>query len=239
MILLIKLILSHLIADFILQPESWVKDKTEKKAKSFKLYLHILIHIIVMMMLLWDLSKIPLILSIAGIHLVIDLTKLYLQNSKNRRFLFFLDQFLHILTLLIAYTIVSNTAFSIADILTQNNILLLTCFLFLTKPASIIMKTIFSKWNIDDLTKDNQSLEDAGKYIGVLERLLVFIFIISDHWEAVGFLITAKSVFRFGDLKESKHRKLTEYILIGTLISFGIAIIVGILYKTLATHYGI
>jgi hypothetical protein len=38
-------------------------------------------------------------------------------------------------------------------------------------------------------------------------------------------LIAAKSVFRFGDLKESKDRKLTEYILIGTLLSFAMAII--------------
>ena len=32
-----------------------------------------------------------------------------------------------------------------------------------------------------------------------------------------------------GDLKESKDRKLTEYILIGTLLSFGIAILTAIL----------
>lgn len=90
--------------------------------------------------------------------------------------------------------------------------------------------TIFSKWDIEKLTTGNESLKDAGRYIGMLERMLVFVFIITNHWEAVGFLITAKSVFRFGDLKESKHRKLTEYILIGTLISFGIAILTGILY---------
>jgi hypothetical protein len=95
------------------------------------------------------------------------------------------------------------------------------------------MKTIFLKWNISELIKNNESLEDAGKYIGILERILVFIFIILNHWEAVGFLITAKSVFRFGDLKESKDRQLTEYILIGTLISFGIAIITGIIYTAL------
>jgi hypothetical protein len=95
------------------------------------------------------------------------------------------------------------------------------------------MKIIFLKWDISKLTDGNESLEDAGKYIGILERILVFSFVILDHWEAVGFLITAKSVFRFGDLKESKHRKLTEYILIGTLISFGIAIVVGILFMVL------
>ena len=98
------------------------------------------------------------------------------------------------------------------------------------------MKTIFSKWNISKLTKNNESLKDAGKYIGILERLLVFIFIVVGHWEAVGFLITAKSVFRFGDLTSTKERKLTEYILIGTLISFGIAIIISLLYLYLKAY---
>ena len=98
------------------------------------------------------------------------------------------------------------------------------------------MKIIFSKWNITKLTKNNESLKDAGKYIGVLERLLVFIFILAGHWEAVGFLITAKSVFRFGDLTASKERKLTEYILIGTLISFGIAVTVSLIYLNLTNY---
>ena len=61
--------------------------------------------------------------------------------------------------------------------------------------------------------------------------LFVFIFVITNHWEAIGFLLAAKSVFRFGDLSSSKDRKLTEYILIGTLLSFGIAIATGIFYR--------
>lgn len=57
------------------------------------------------------------------------------------------------------------------------------------------------------------------------------MFIIMGRWEAIGLLIGgAKSVFRFNDLKESNNRKLTEYILIGTLLSFGLAIITGIVY---------
>jgi hypothetical protein len=62
---------------------------------------------------------------------------------------------------------------------------------------------------------------------------LVFAFVVSNNWEAVGFLLAAKSVFRFGDLKESKDRKLTEYVLIGTLLSFGIALFLGILFRSL------
>ncbi|WP_316929641.1 hypothetical protein [Winogradskyella psychrotolerans] len=126
--------------------------------------------------------------------------------------------------------------FDFTLILDSHLLLLIICVAFLTKPTSILMKTIFSKWNISKLTKDNESLKDAGNYIGVLERLLVFVFVVLGHWEAVGFLITAKSVFRFGDLTASKERKLTEYILIGTLISFGIAIITSLLYLTLKNY---
>jgi hypothetical protein len=115
-------------------------------------------------------------------------------------------------------------------IVTEQSLLMFICLLFLTLPVSIFMKVIFLKWNIAKLTEGNKSLKDAGKYIGVLERVLVFVFVILDHWEAVGFLITAKSVFRFGDLTAAKQRKLTEYVLIGTLISFGIAILTGLIY---------
>ncbi|MFW5760036.1 MAG: hypothetical protein ACOCXH_03530 [Cyclobacteriaceae bacterium] len=46
-------------------------------------------------------------------------------------------------------------------------------------------------------------------------------------------MIAAKSVFRFGDLKEAGQRKRTEYILIGTLISFTLSILFGIFTKYL------
>ena len=232
MILLVKLLLAHIIGDFFLQPEKWVKEKEKKKLKSPKLYFHIIIHIAVLFIVLWDVALWAMILIIGGTHLIIDVLKLLIQKKKTKRLLFFIDQILHVLALIVIYYLYSDNTFSIESILTETNLLILVCLLFLTIPTSIIMKTIFSKWNISKLTENNESLKDAGKYIGILERLLVFIFIIVNHWEAVGFLITAKSVFRFGDLKESKHRKLTEYILIGTLISFGIAIIIGLLFKT-------
>jgi hypothetical protein len=44
-------------------------------------------------------------------------------------------------------------------------------------------------------------------------------------------MIAAKSVFRFSDLAKARQRKLTEYVLIGTLLSFGFAILTGILVK--------
>ena len=231
--ILLKLFLAHLIGDFFLQPQKWVENKESKKLKSPKLYIHILLHAIALLLLLCDFSLWPLISTIVISHFIIDAVKLLIQRKKTKRILFFIDQFLHVIVILVCYYIYIDSSFSIQTIITYDSLLILSCGLFLTIPVSIIMKTIFSKWDITKLTENNESLVDAGKYIGILERLLVFIFIIVDHWEAVGFLITAKSVFRFGDLKESKHRKLTEYILIGTLISFGIAIAVGLLYMLL------
>lgn len=233
MILLTKLLLAHFIGDFFLQPKHWVKEKEKKKLKSLKLYFHVAIHIVLLFLILWDLSLWPIILIIASLHLIIDALKLIVQNKKTKRLWFFIDQALHIIVIISTYYIYTKKTLDLNTIFTNQNIILITCLVFLTRPVSIIMKTIFTKWNISKLTENNESLKDAGEYIGILERLLVFIFIIVNHWEAVGFLITAKSVFRFGDLKESKHRKLTEYILIGTLISFGIAIAVGLIFQLL------
>ncbi|TXG39339.1 DUF3307 domain-containing protein [Seonamhaeicola maritimus] len=234
MILFLKLFLAHIIADFFLQPAKWVKEKEKKKLKSSKLYIHVLLHIIVTALILWDTSLWGIVLIVGTSHLIIDALKLIIQKKKTKRLLFFIDQLCHIIVITICYYIFSDESFNLKFIITEDVLLLITCLLFLTIPVSIIMKIIFLKWNLSELTKNNESLEDAGKYIGILERVLVFIFIVLGHWEAVGFLITAKSVFRFGDLRESKDRQLTEYILIGTLISFGIAIITGILYNLIA-----
>ncbi|WP_400079640.1 DUF3307 domain-containing protein [Winogradskyella sp. R77965] len=235
-VLILKLILSHLIGDFFLQPQKWVKDKEKKKLKSIWLYIHIAIHIALMFLIIWDLSYTWLILSIGLIHFIVDALKLILQRKKTKRFFFFIDQLLHFITIVILVPIFFKGDYEFTLALNPNLLLLITCVAFLTTPTSIIMKTIFSKWNISELTKKNASLKDAGKYIGVLERILVFIFIAFGHWEAVGFLITAKSVFRFGDLTSSKERKLTEYILIGTLISFGIAILTSLLYLNIQSY---
>ena len=81
-------------------------------------------------------------------------------------------------------------------------------------------------------TKKFSSLSAPSSF-SPIPRLFVLVFVLNDHWEAVGFLLAAKSVFRFGNLKESHDRKLTEYVLIGTLLSFGIALVVALLIARL------
>ena len=101
--------------------------------------------------------------------------------------------------------------------------------LILSYPSAFLIRKLMWRWSQEIKLHANESLHQAGTYIGILERLFVFVFIIKGHWEAVGFLLTAKSIFRFGDLTNAKDRKLTEYILIGTMISFGLATIAGLI----------
>ncbi len=233
MILFLKLLLAHLLADFILQPTAWVHEKERLKHKSPKFYLHLLVHFGCMALLVWDTGLLPAIIVITIIHGVIDYLKLQYQRS-NKRAAFFLDQLLHIVTLIIAVWAIQNDAFA-AYGFTWNIYYLpvITAVVWLTLPCSVVIRNIISAWSSQIQFKstdiETKSLQNAGKIIGILERILVFIFIMVNHWEAVGFLITAKSVFRFSDLKQAQDRKLTEYILIGTLLSFGTAIITAII----------
>ena len=80
-------------------------------------------------------------------------------------------------------------------------------------------------------------LDRGGRYIGWLERGLTFLFVLYGHPEGVGFLLTAKSIFRFGDITDARKRQNTEYIIIGTMASFGWGLIVAILTAAAVHHW--
>ncbi len=228
MILLIQLLLAHILGDFFLQFDKWVINKEQKKWASPFLYLHVAIHGVLILIFsgvyFWMQALIIVVL-----HLLVDGMKLQFQTNTSRRTWFFADQFLHILTIIIVWIVYSQINIS-WDILSNTKLLILVfAILFVTKPTSLIIKMIVAKWSPEAIgSSDTDSLQRAGTWIGVLERLLILTFMLNGRWEGVGFLLAAKSIFRFGDLRESKDRKLTEYILIGTLLSFGITILVSL-----------
>lgn len=245
MIIFVKLLLAHLLGDFLLQPTSWVVDKEHKKHKSNYLYLHTLLHFFLAWIIIGELKFAGLALVLAFSHGIIDWMKLYFQKNETKRNWFIIDQILHLVVLfLIALIWEHNTTYfgefaeKIRELFSFSNQfwIYLTAIIFLTKPTSVLIRNIISIWTPEKKSQKDDSLQNAGNYIGILERLFVFFFVITGHFEAIGFLMAAKSIFRFGDLKEAKDRKLTEYVLIGTLISFGIAFIVGLLVN-LAPHF--
>lgn len=233
MILLVKLFLAHIVGDFILQPNSWVADKENKKHKSIYLYIHTALHGVLAFIFVGESDFLGLAIALAATHGLIDYTKLRFQKKKTKRTWFMADQALHLLAIAGITFLYTNQTLDLTPI--SNAIwILITGVIFLTKPTSIIIKNAISIWTPESKNKRDNSLSNAGNYIGILERLFVFSFIITGHFEAIGFLLAAKSIFRFGDLKEAKDRKLTEYVLIGTLLSFGIALITGLLVQAIS-----
>ncbi len=230
MLLFTKLLLAHLIGDFILQPNKWVLDKELKKGKSIYLYLHTALHLVLMLLFVAEVDFIIYGILLAVSHGIIDFMKLQFQKENTKRICFSIDQILHLFMIFIIILVYKNASIDFQNI--DNQIwIFITGVVLLTKPTSIIIKNIISIWTPENKDKEDNSLQNAGNYIGILERLFVFCFIITNHFEAIGFLLAAKSIFRFGDLKEAKDRKLTEYVLIGTLLSFGIAILVGLMVE--------
>ena len=230
LVLLIKFLLAHCIGDFLLQPTKWVNDKEGRKVKSPFLYLHVLIHFSILVLLVQFQTIYWLgILFIVISHYAIDLAKLYLLDRMDRRSLFFIDQIAHLLIIVAVVYSYNYDQFNISDLPLSHYLLVVFFVLLCTKVSAVFVKVFMSKWNMYAIDKED-SLLNAGWYIGVLERLFVFTFVVLNYWAGIGFLLAAKSVFRFGDLSRAKDRKLTEYILIGTLISFGLAIIAALTY---------
>lgn len=231
MIVFVKLLLAHFLGDFILQPTSWVKHKEEKKLKSIFLYLHGLIHGVLIMLFMWDWDFMGWAVLLSVVHTVIDAVKLVAQNESNKRKAFLIDQLAHLISIgLLGWAFIGFPTID-PSIFNEYNLFLLTALIFLTTPASTVITVLISRWSPHTEEDSQDSLKDAGKYIGILERIFVFLFVVTGNWEAIGFLLAAKSIFRFGDLKEPKERKLTEYILIGTLLSFGLAMVTGMLIR--------
>lgn len=228
MIVLIKLLLAHFIGDFIIQPKSWVEEKEIKKAASPKLYIHVLIHGILILFVLRSFDYWLLALLLMVSHGLIDTIKLYAQKESNKSNWFLIDQGLHIISILVFWALFFKPEINLNTLFEKESIWIYSiALIFISAVSGIVMRELMSTWSKALKDSNEKSLNHAGKYIGMLERIFVFTFVITGNWEGIGFLLAAKSVFRFGDLRESKDRKLTEYILIGTLLSFGIAIATG------------
>ena len=223
----VKFLLAHLIGDFLLQPRRAIIEKEAKKARSWFLYLHILIHFLLTLLILWDLDMWKAAGIIALSHLGIDLLKLYTSHwFRNQAIPFMLDQGAHIAVLYAVATYPEGWTIA-SSWLADANWPVITALCFITYPSAFLIAKLLEGMG-SKIPTDHKSLPQAGTYIGILERLFVFLFILLDRWEAIGLLIAAKSVFRFNDLRESNNRKWTEYILIGTLLSFALAILAGL-----------
>jgi Protein of unknown function (DUF3307). len=222
--------IAHLLADYTFQPQLWCKIKDGKLFSKEHLF-HACMVFVCSWLLSFQVSFWWAALLIAVVHLLMDALKSLLTRKKIlSRYLYFIDQLLHfaiitIVVLLFAkYTIINPLVYIPLQIA-----VLLFFVIFCTKPSNVTIRKYMKASDIIHDSEESPSLLKAGRTIGSLERLISFVLILFNQFAAVGFIIAAKSILRFRDTQTAK----TEYVLIGTLLSFGIAIILGIAYRSL------
>lgn len=236
-LILIQLVLAHLFTDFVLQPNSWIKHKRTHKGSSYILIIHSILAGVLTLLFLqrWDLWYIALLISLT--HYLIDWWKLL--QRKDTLTYFLLDQLFHLIVLLVAWLFIIDGFHlvlpSIQGLLNSAPFLSITgAYLIVIFPAGYLIGKATKRWHNEiEATYRENSLEAAGRYIGIFERILVLTFILTNNFAAIGLLIAAKSILRFSDKSETGARKQTEYVLIGTLMSFALTISLGLMIQML------
>ncbi|MGB6037926.1 MAG: DUF3307 domain-containing protein, partial [Cryomorphaceae bacterium] len=92
-LLFIKMLLAHVLGDFVFQPNGWVEHKLKRRHKSKYLYFHILIHLVALLVVFrLDFAYWPVFVIVPISHFIIDLIKVNLHKTVNTRWLFVADQ---------------------------------------------------------------------------------------------------------------------------------------------------
>jgi hypothetical protein len=234
--ILIPFLLIHIICDFYLQPNKWVEEKKQKTYRAPALYYHSLLHGAAIFIPAFALgingySIACLIAIVAVSHFFIDLWKVSTPNGHKFSY-FVIDQTLHI-------SVIALISYHMADGLTVETILkhdkfsdavlVAFAYLLILKPTSIMIGNILKKYPISEPEdgSNNNGLVAGGELIGYLERILILTFTLVGSYADVGFVLAAKSIFRFGELNKSNDRSMTEYVLIGSLVSVVITTLLG------------
>jgi hypothetical protein len=230
----VALLLAHVVADFLAQPDALIARKNEPAFFG----LHIAVVFALTCAVLggdWQLA-----LAVTGAHLIIDAIKIWGLPEGWRDSLpaFLGDQSAHLATLAVAAVLVPD---ALATGLWADHLPMLRSSAILASGAIIsiwgggyavglLMKPYTAQFDTGDAGPTVEGLDNAGRMIGKLERGLIFLFLCVGEATATGFLIAAKSVLRFDTA--SKGQKAGEYVIIGTLASFGWGLATG--YATLS-----
>lgn len=211
----VALFLAHLIADFVTQTTWMVRHKQNPGV----LALHGL-HVFVLTALALG-GSLALALGIAISHILIDAVKLRFLPQSLAAFLG--DQTAHLAVLLAVVFLVPEVMANgfwgalPAEILTPA--ILLSGLILATLAGDPAVGLLMAPYK--DIT-GAKGLENAGRTIGLLERALIYLMIMIGEPTGIGFLIAAKSILRFDTV--SRDRQVSEYVIIGTLASFGWAL---------------
>jgi hypothetical protein len=246
------LYLAHLLTDFVFQSDRLVTRKRQGSVLAYTEHggTHFLVAILILVLAvpgLWSsLSFYGFIAALTLVHLGIDWGKLRLVHSnviEDGAVPFMGDQATHFLTVCItAWLIVRPATLSMIAKMRwfqseiEKPLLLLVVYVgvifgggyivrFLTKPLL--------KGDLHISGETTNEMQNAGMYIGWLERFVVLTALALQSPATVGLVLTAKSIARYPELKSVRF---AEYFLIGTLLSVSLGILGGLIL--LKAFYG-
>ena len=223
----LSLVFAHIVGDFYVQTDKYCEQKETRKFKSWFLYVHAIIIGLLSWIMVPSCNFALWALLIATSHFAIDAIKIHCSKGL---WSFVIDQLFH-LGILVAISTIYETTRDLPLQMINSPILfsiplLILALLLCLKPANILIKLILEKYQVgESISCDN--IKNAGALIGNLERILTIVFVLLGQFEAIGFRVAAKSILRFKDTDTAK----TEYVLAGTFLSFGIAILCGLMVK--------
>lgn len=236
---LIALLTAHVLGDFVFQNDAM----SNRKRNPGVLLLHVLIVTGLSLLLLGNLHW-PVILGIFGSHLLIDALKTYVVGDSLHAFV--IDQELHIAVVILLAALYPQAATEgwWAELLEPGQFsiflagLSLLTGIVLTIPAGGILVGKATQPLMQELGQEAYAgIRNGGRYIGYLERALVLLLVLINHPAGIGFLIATKSILRFGEIREASQRKVAEYIIIGTFLSFGWAILIAVLTQQAIRYF--
>lgn len=234
---LLALVAAHILADFPFQPNGMVARKREPPI----LLLHLFVVVALAIAALGN-APVSLLAILAGTHLAMDAVKIHILKDKLSTFA--LDQAVHLTVVFgLAIAFPSSWADGVwARLPTDGQKIYLVALTLLSgvivnlQVGAIVIRKAVAPFVAQTRTAI-RGLDKGGLYIGWLERALVMLLVLINQPAGVGFLITAKSILRFGDVKDSKSRKATEYIIIGTFMSFGWGLLAAALTQAAIKHW--
>jgi len=229
----IPLLFAHLVTDFALQSDASVQAKHKLPGLIFHgLMAGVLAYLILGVVSAWEIS-----VGVALTHSLLDAWKLRSQQgSRLRRFM--VDQLGHVLILgLFSWGAVSGygeTTGLWIQLFGRSYLLVLTVLsggALSIYVVSFLVELSFEALGIskypavraeqqsEGQIQEEMGIAEGGRIIGYLERGLITLFVLVGYPSGIGFLIAAKSIFRFGELTDNSRRWQAEYIIIGTLLS--------------------
>jgi hypothetical protein len=240
---LAALLIAHALGDFLLQRRSMIEAKRQRRVIAY--LEHGVLHLAAMALTWWLFVQMPLWQSqvliafaiIIASHLVIDWIKETTRPGGGPwtgPAPFVLDQLAH-LSIIVGLTYWLAGSPRLWSMLSYNWELyapvagvVLMGYLFVIFGVGYLNANLLPKMApVPARDEHGNGMENAGLYIGWLERFLLLTAVLLQSPAALGLIVAAKSIFRFDDIRQG--RATTEYFLIGTLLSVSQAVLGGLL----------